>query len=514
MDANAFQAGDSKQANGCGDVISGGSTGLVYLLDSGYVRKTAYSDKTRKQSLRDIELEYRIYQRLPRHDRLLKMMGYSPESGLDLEYMPNGNLREFLQTEAVNSGLTQRLQWACDAAEALHLLHSHNVIHCDVKPENYLVDSKFRLRIIDFSGSSMDGSYFSALETVRFCLPRPWEAPSTIVTDLFALGSTIYEIMTGMQPYAQYKDEEVETFFRRGIFPPVDNIHCGELIKRCWHGELSNDRELFLTIFDRCDWRGSKSDQALIHIVSAFSLRAYREYPSSSQSGQSSLLLDEPVSFSFKSLPVQSEPRLRAAWRLFVRIKCLIRCPHLWMRSGGASLGHQASHTTAPVIVKVKPSFRGTDRVGFQKSGAFPMTEVEEPVKSFEDFAIDLTKRNEKETHRFQNDEPLRLSALVSKGNRSFIAAGANHYVATFDETTVLKFPVVPREEQMKYPAGGQRFRSSVRLGTIMADMTMVSIIAGTTMAATAIAGHNKHSMTSTAEGLQRLASISICLSI
>jgi hypothetical protein len=39
------------------------------------------------------------------------------------------------------------------------------------------------------------------------------------------------------------------------------------------------------------------------------------------------------------------------------------------------------------------------------------------------------------------------------KGIRSFIAAGANHYVATFDETTVLKFPVVPREERMKHPA-------------------------------------------------------------
>jgi hypothetical protein len=30
------------------------------------------------------------------------------------------------------------------------------------------------------------------------------------------------------------------------------------------------------------------------------------------------------------------------------------------------------------------------------------------------------------------------------RGIRTFIAAGANHYVATFDKTTVLKFPVVP----------------------------------------------------------------------
>jgi hypothetical protein len=209
----------------------------------------------------------------------------------------------------------------------------------------------------------MDGSYFSALENARFCLPRPWEAPSTRVTDLFALGSTIYEIMTGIQPYAQYTDEEVETCFRRGMFPPVDGIYCGELIKRCWHSEvhsaeeiqvsinsdiqnligmllslnsippiqLSNDCEPYLMIFNRRNWRGCKSGQELIHIVPTDSLWAYREYPSSSHSGQSSLLLDEPVYFSFRSLPVQSEPWSRAALHLFVRIKCLIRCPHLWM---------------------------------------------------------------------------------------------------------------------------------------------------------------------------------------
>jgi serine/threonine protein kinase len=54
------------------------------------------------------------------------------------------------------------------------------------------------------------------------------------------------------------------------------------------------------------------------------------------------------------------------------------------------------------------------------------------------------------------------------KGIRSFVAAGANHYIATtFDEATVLKFPVVPREEQMKYPAEVQRFRSSVRAAAV-----------------------------------------------
>jgi serine/threonine protein kinase len=100
-----------------------------------HVRKPAYPDITRKQSLRDIEHEHKIYQRLLRHGPLLKMIGHSPEDGLILEYMPNGHLREYLQAESADLRAHQRLQLACNAAGALHLVHSRNIIHCDVKPE-------------------------------------------------------------------------------------------------------------------------------------------------------------------------------------------------------------------------------------------------------------------------------------------------------------------------------------------------------------------------------------------
>ncbi|KAK4034728.1 kinase-like domain-containing protein, partial [Parachaetomium inaequale] len=232
------------------NVISGGSTGLIELLPCGNVRKVTYPEsKARRQSLRDIEHEFRVYQRLPRqHDRLLQMIKYSLEDGLVLQYLSAGNLRRHLRQATANITVSQRLQWACDAAEALHLLHTHGIIHCDVKPENFLLDGIYRLKIIDFSGSSYDGKVGSAIEGTRLFLPRSWDDESTVQTDLFALGSTMYEIMTGKQPYKELADDKVEARYAQEIFPSVQSIHCGQIIMDCWRGQIKTVEEAMVSI--------------------------------------------------------------------------------------------------------------------------------------------------------------------------------------------------------------------------------------------------------------------------
>ncbi|KAK4235065.1 kinase-like domain-containing protein [Achaetomium macrosporum] len=211
------------------NVVSAGNSGLIQRLPCGNVRKCVYSELDYDICLRDLEPEFRIYQKLPRHDRLLRLVRYSPEEGLVLQYMPRGSLRKHLREAATTITLPERLQWACDAAESLHLLHSHGIIHCDLKPENFLLDSSSRLKIIDFSGSSFDGLVGSAIKSTR--------------TDLFALGSTIYEIMTGRQPYEELSDEEVEARYSRKIFPSVQGVPCGRVIMDYWRCEIQTAEE-------------------------------------------------------------------------------------------------------------------------------------------------------------------------------------------------------------------------------------------------------------------------------
>ena len=175
------------------------------------MRKCIYSDRNYESCLRDLDREFRVYQKLPQYDRLLQLIRYSPEEGLVLQYIPRGTLREHLRENAAADTttitFTERLQWMLPKA---CISHSHGIIHGDLKPENLLLDSNSRLNIIDFSGSSFEGIVGSAIESTRVFLPWPLKEPPTVRTDLFALGCTIYEIVTSRQPYEDLEDDEVE----------------------------------------------------------------------------------------------------------------------------------------------------------------------------------------------------------------------------------------------------------------------------------------------------------------
>jgi serine/threonine protein kinase len=131
---------------------------------------------------------------------------------------------------------------------ALHSLHASNVIHADVKPENILLDESDKVYLIDFSGSRIDGKPGSALESVRFFLPRDIKLDSTVRTDIFALGSTLYEVMTGTQPYKDLSDEEVEQLFQQGKFPSLDLISCGQIIEECWTGVFQSVDDVLVAL--------------------------------------------------------------------------------------------------------------------------------------------------------------------------------------------------------------------------------------------------------------------------
>jgi len=233
--------------NSKGETISGGASGLMERLPSGDVVKSPWPGLRAANCRRDMTTEANIYKRLGPHPRLVKMIDWNPDDcSLTMEYMPNGCLKDYLRAHNEEISTFQRLRWIQEAAEGLQLLHSANIMHCDVEPKNFLLDADLGLRIADFSGSSLDGSQASACAGTRFEPPGfDWRCAPTVKDDLFSLGSTIYTIITGQYPFQELPSDEVIERYKAHEFPDVTGITCGEIIDRCWRCEVDSAQDIY-----------------------------------------------------------------------------------------------------------------------------------------------------------------------------------------------------------------------------------------------------------------------------
>lgn len=169
-------------------VVSAGSTAIIERLACGHVRKIPYPNdcpRERSASLRDIAREHQVYARIVNQPHFLEMVEYSPEQGIVLQGMPDGTLRDHLQSQGALISPSQRLSWAYDVSAAVHTLHATGVVHGDLKPENVLLDERLGVFLIDFSGSSVNEQQVSAWESVRFFMPRSVDTDLTYASEHF-----------------------------------------------------------------------------------------------------------------------------------------------------------------------------------------------------------------------------------------------------------------------------------------------------------------------------------------
>ncbi|OCR24207.1 protein kinase [Pseudomonas syringae] len=103
---------------------------------------------------------------------------------------------------------------------AVGLLHRRNIIHRDIKPENLLLDDDGELRLLDFGLAYCPGLSAPADElpgTPSFIAPEAFNgAEPGPQQDLYAVGVTLYYLLTGHYPYG-----EIEAFQHRRFGTPV-----------------------------------------------------------------------------------------------------------------------------------------------------------------------------------------------------------------------------------------------------------------------------------------------------
>ena len=197
-----------------------GSVGTVYLARHRRLgRRVALKVMQYEQDFEDAQDRAEFEARLQREAELCAALQH-PNLVTLYEAGYNGDVIEYLATEFVDGEtllarlkrtrpipLPEALSIAADILRGLDYAHSKRIVHRDIKPANIFLTAAGQAKIGDFGVARPDHSTLtvagSLIGTPNYMSPE--QVKTTRVTtrsDLFSAGVVLYEILTGVRPFA------------------------------------------------------------------------------------------------------------------------------------------------------------------------------------------------------------------------------------------------------------------------------------------------------------------------
>ncbi|MDP1562237.1 MAG: serine/threonine-protein kinase [Pirellulaceae bacterium] len=166
------------------------------------------------------------------HPRVIKIHGFYQQHSLPfiaMELFTANNLKQEVRD------YLDRLLLDIDAVlirccEGLAHLHKKGWLHCDMKPDNFLINPERVVKLIDFSIAQKlaKSSIFGGWGSKSVSGTRSYMAPEqilskslTIATDVYGLGCTFFEMVSGKLPYTAGNPNELLSKHLSATIPSV-----------------------------------------------------------------------------------------------------------------------------------------------------------------------------------------------------------------------------------------------------------------------------------------------------
>jgi len=200
-----------------GQIIGKGAFGVVYKglnQETGKLMAVKQVDlkgvNFSEDKLKALESEIELLARLD-HAHIVKYLGMEKTEDflyIFLDFIPGGSIEDILKTFKLKEPVVQK--YTAQILRGLEYLHSKNIIHRDVKSGNVLLDEHGKCYLSDFGSAKKFTKELQKTEKILEGTPNymPLEVISESkykkASDIYALGCTVLEMLTGKQPF--YKE--------------------------------------------------------------------------------------------------------------------------------------------------------------------------------------------------------------------------------------------------------------------------------------------------------------------
>lgn len=193
--------------------VGSGGMAEVYLAKDTYLDRQVAIKMLRAQFQNDINLLEQFRREAKSAARLIHpyiiniydVISTEEEQYIVMEYVDGITLKKYMEQYHLN--LCEVLDISIRLAEGLRHAHNRNVVHCDIKPLNILLDKELNPKIADFGIAKVISNqtmvYTNAIMgSVHYISPEQASGGKvTSLSDIYSLGVVIFEMLTGQVPF-------------------------------------------------------------------------------------------------------------------------------------------------------------------------------------------------------------------------------------------------------------------------------------------------------------------------
>jgi serine/threonine protein kinase len=215
--------------------LGSGGFGAVYLAEDTWIHKKVAIKVPHKQNVDFSQMlkEPRLLASLS-HPNIVTILTaerqpVASETGrhediffIVMEYVPGETLEQIILREGALD-VPRALDFTCQICNAVDHAHRAGVIHRDLRPGNMLVSASGLLKVTDFGTSrflEIAAHGTTVIGSPPYMAPEQFLGKAVFASDLYSIGVTMYQMLTGVLPYATPAPGDVQKLMRGELVSP------------------------------------------------------------------------------------------------------------------------------------------------------------------------------------------------------------------------------------------------------------------------------------------------------